>query len=336
MALMKAIQISRPGGDFELVEREIPVPLPGEVLIKVQACGVCHGEAVIKEGAFPRLSYPRIPGHEVIGTISALGVDISKWKIGDRVGIGWHSGHCFKCGACLKGNFLSCERPMITGVTRDGGYAEYMTAREEVLVSIPDELDSVDAAPLVCAGRTTFGALKYSGAQAGDIVAIHGLGGLGHLALQYAVKMGFKTVVLSRGTSKEELARKLGAHIYIDTTLQDAAKELTGLGGARAIICLAPDSKEISALVAGLGQNGKMVVVTAVTEPLSISTDLLLGRQRSVTGFAGGDIAETLSFSLLTQVIPMVEVYRLEQAGLAYNRMMESKVHFRAVLKMNN
>lgn len=336
MALMHAIQISKPGGDFELVNRGIPVPLENEVLIKVEACGVCHGEAVIKEGSFPGLTYPRIPGHEVVGIIAKLGGNVTRWKVGDRVGVGWHGGHCHKCKECLKGDFLGCEKSITTGINRDGGYAEYMTAEAEVAVSFPVELDSVQAAPLVCAGRTTFGALKYSGAQAGDVVAIHGLGGLGHLALQFAIKMGFKTVVISRGTAKKQLASDLGAHVYIDTTTQDALKELNKLGGARAIICLAPNSKEISMLVAGLGQNGKMVIVTAVNEPLSIPGYLFLGRGRSISGFAGGNIAETLDFSLLTKVLPTVEVFPLEQAALAYEKMMTSKAHFRAVLKINN
>lgn len=335
MALMRAIQISKPGGDFELVMREIPEPLPNEVLIKVDACGVCHGEAIVKEGHYVGLTYPRIPGHEVIGSIVKLGTEIDNWKSGDRVGVGWHGGHCFKCKQCLCGNFWGCENAMTTGINRDGGFAEYMTARQEVLVHLPKELDKIESAPLVCAGRTTFGALKYSGAQAGDLVAIHGLGGLGHLAVQYAVKMGFKTAVLSRGRSKEPLAYKLGAHVYIDTLENDGSKELKKLGGARAIICLAPNAKEMSALVDGLGQNGKMVIVTAVNEPMVISPNLFLGRGRSITGFAGGDIGETLKFSMLAKVTPMVEVFPLEQAALAYEKMMSSKVHFRAVLKMN-
>ncbi|MGP8214504.1 MAG: alcohol dehydrogenase catalytic domain-containing protein [Bacteroidia bacterium] len=333
---MRAIQISKPGGDFELVNREIPAPLANEILIKVEACGVCHGESVIKEGFFPGLTYPRIPGHEVVGTIAKLGSDAEGWNAGDRVGVGWHGGHCHKCKECRKGNFWGCEKSVTTGINRDGGYAEYMTALAEVAVSYPAELDSVQGAPLVCAGRTTFGALKYSGAQAGDVVAIHGLGGLGHLAVQFAVKMGFKTVVISRGTAKEQLAYNLGAHVYIDATAKDAVKELNKLGGARAIICLAPNSKEISVLAAGLGQNGKVVIVTAVNEPICIPGTLFLGRGRSVTGFAGGDIAETLNFSLLTKVLPVVEVFPLEQAAQAYEKMMTSKVHFRAVLKMNN
>ena len=306
-----------------------------EILIKVEACGVCHGEAVIKDGFFPGLTYPRIPGHEVVGTIAALGSEAERWKVGDRVGVGWHGGHCGKCEQCLKGNFWGCRKSETTGITRDGGYAEYMTARADVAVSFPAELSSVEGAPLVCAGRTTFGALKYSGAQAGEVVAIHGLGGLGHLALQYAAKMGFKTVVLSRGKEKEELAYKLGAHVYIDSVGQNAVKELEKLGGAKAIICLAPNSKEMSILAGGLGQRGKMVIVTAVNEPMVIPPNIFLGRERSITGFSGGDIAETLRFSLLTKVVPMVEAFPLEQAAKAYEKMMSSKVYFRAVLKMN-
>lgn len=335
MALMRAIQISKPHGEFELVNREIPEPLVNEVLIKVDACGVCHGEAVLKDGFFPGLKYPRIPGHEVIGSIVKLGSEVEGWKVGDRVGVGWHGGHCFKCKECRRGNFWGCEKSMTTGIDRDGGYAEYMTARSEVLVSLPGELDKIESAPLVCAGRTTFGALKYSGAQGGDLVAIHGIGGLGHLALQFSNKMGFKTVAISRGTEKKDLALKLGANLYIDSTTQDAVKELKKLGGARAIICLAPNAKEMSALVDGLGQNGKMVIVTAVNEPMIISPNLFLGRGRSVTGFAGGDIAETLNFSMLTKVAPVVEVFPLEQAAIAYEKMMTSKVQFRAVLKMS-
>lgn len=336
MALMRAIQISKPGGEFELVRREIPVPAENEVLIKVEACGVCHGEAVIKEGYFPNLIYPRIPGHEVIGTIIKPGRDIDRWKAGEKVGVGWHGGHCFKCKECLKGNFRNCENAITTGIDRDGGYAEYMTAREEALVAIPDTLDHVKGAPLLCAGRTTFGALKFSGAQAGDVVAIHGLGGLGHLALQYAVKMGFKPVVLSRGTTKEQLAYDLGAYAYIDTTTKDAVKELNKMGGAKAIICLAPNSKEISALTAGLRRHGKMVIVTAVNEPLQIPSNSFLGRECYLTGFAGGDIAETLDFSIFTNVIPMVEVFPLEEAAQAYQKMMNAKVLFRAILTMNH
>jgi alcohol dehydrogenase, propanol-preferring len=331
---MRAIQINRPGGDFELVERPVPVVGDGEVLIKVEACGVCHGESVIKEGLFPGLSYPRIPGHEVIGHISQVIDTGDVWKVGDRVGVGWHGGHCFKCKQCLRGNFWGCEKSQSTGITRDGGYAEYMTARSEVVVRIPPELDAIKGAPLVCAGRTALGALKHSGAQAGELVAIHGLGGLGHLAIQYGVKMGLKIVVLSRGMAKEQLALGLGAYAYIDTTAKGAVEKINQMGGARAIICFAPNSREISQLAACLGQDGKMVIVTATNEPLNIPAALFLGRGRSISGFSGGDIAETLEFSLFAGILPMVEVFPLEGASEAYEKMMNSKVMFRSVLKI--
>ena len=332
--IMKAMQISKPGGDFELVNREIPNPKENEVLIKVHACGVCHGEAVTKDGYFPGIKYPRIPGHEVIGTIDKLGSRVDNWKVGQRVGVGWHAGHCMKCDSCRRGDFWACENSLTTGVSTDGGYAEYMIARSEVLVSIPEELDSIEAAPLVCAGRTSLGALQHCGAKGGDLVAIHGLGGLGHLAVQYGRKLGFKVVVLSHSKEKEELAYKLGAHVYIDTNTTDAAKELKKMGGAQAIICFAPNAKAISALLYGLKHDGKLVIVTAVGEPIQINGNLLFGGA-SVGGFAQGNIEDTLRFSTLTNVIPMVEVFPLEQAAEAYNKMMTSKVHFRAVLKIN-
>jgi D-arabinose 1-dehydrogenase-like Zn-dependent alcohol dehydrogenase len=336
MSLMKAIQVSSPGADFELVHKEIPEPKENEVLIKVEACGICHGDAIAKEGHFPGIKYPRIPGHEVIGVIHKLGSHADGWKLGSRVGVGWHGGHCLTCSACRRGDFWACENSLTTGISIDGGYAEYMIARSEVLVSIPDELNSIEGAPLLCAGRTTFGALKYSGAKGGDLVAIHGLGGLGHLAVQYALKLGFRTVVLSRGKEKEELARKLGAHVYIDTNTTDAAKELSKLGGARVILCTAPNSKAISELVGGLGRLGQAIIVTGARETMQISPSLLLGGGRSVSGWVGGSIEEAIRFSLLTKIIPMVEVFPLEQAALAYEKMMTSKVHFRAVLKMGS
>ncbi len=332
---MKAIQVSAPHGDFELVEREIPEPKENEVLIKVQACGICHGDAVTKEGQFPGIQYPRIPGHEVVGTIAKLGTGTERWKLGQRVGVGWHGGHCFKCAACSRGNFYGCEKSLTTGISMDGGYAEYMVAHAEVLVHIPEELNSLEAAPLVCAGRTTFGALESSGAKGGDVVAIHGLGGLGHLAVQYAAKLGFKTVVLSHSKDKEALAYQLGAHVYIDTNTTDATKELKKMGGAKVILCLAPNSKAISALVGALGYGGKMIIVTAAYEPLQFSPLMLLSGC-SIGGFAGGNIDDTLRFSVLAKVKPMIEVFPLEQVALAYEKMMTSKVHFRAVLKMND
>ena len=334
MAWMKAIQVGSPGADFELVQMEIPEPGINEVLIKVQACGICHGDALSKEGHYPGIKYPIIPGHEVIGIVHKIGSDVSQWKVGQRVGVGWRGGPCNKCGSCRKGHFWTCENPLTTGIHMDGGYAEYMVAKSEVIISIPEELDSITAAPLLCAGRTTFGALQQSGARGGDLVAIHGLGGLGHLAIQYAVKLGFKTVVLSRGKDKEELAYKLGAHVYIDTNAGDAAKQLLSLGGARVILCTAPNGKAISDLIPGLGRNGQAIILTGSNEPIQIPPMLLLGGERSVRGFISGNMEEAIKFSILTKVTPMIEVFPLEQAAMAYEKMMTGKVHFRSVLKM--
>ena len=334
MASMKAIQISSPGNDFELVHKEIPKPKENEVLIKVEACGVCHGDAIVKEGRFPGLQYPRIPGHEVVGIIDQLSSKSKNWKVGQRVGVGWHGGHCFECPACRSGEFGACEDSSTTGITTDGGYAEFMVARMEALISVPDNLDPVEAAPILCAGRTTFGALQNSVAKGGDLVAISGLGGLGHLGLQFAIKLGFETAVLSRGREKEALARKLGAHHFIDTNTADAAKELMNLGGAKVILCTAPNSKAISELVSGLCRNGQMIIVTYVNETMQISPANLMRGGRSISGWVGGDPEDALRFSVLTGVRPMVEVFPLEQAALAYEKMMSGKVHFRAVLKM--
>ncbi len=334
MALMKAIQVSAPGADFELVQKEIPEPGSNEVLIKVQACGICHGDALSKEGYYPGIKYPIVPGHEVIGIVDKIGTAITQWKIGQRVGVGWRGGPCGKCNSCRKGSFWACENPLTTGIHMNGGYAEYMVAKSEVIVSIPDELDSAKAAPLLCAGRTTFGALQQSGAKGGDLVAVHGLGGLGHLAVQYAVKLGFKTVVLSRGKDKEELAYKLGAHVYIDTNTGDGAKQLLSLGGARVILCTAPSGKAISDLVPGLGRNGQAIIVTGSNEPMPISPMLLLGGERSIRGFVSGSIEEAIKFSVLTKVSPMIEEFPLEKAALAFEKMISGKVHFRSVLKI--
>jgi D-arabinose 1-dehydrogenase-like Zn-dependent alcohol dehydrogenase len=335
MQLMKAIQVSSPGADFELIQKEIPKPGNNEVLIKVEACGVCHGDAITKEGHFPGIKYPIIPGHEVVGIVDKAGPMVTHWKAGQRIGVGWHGGHCNQCNSCRKGDFGACEKSLTTGLHMDGGYAEYMIAHPEAMVNIPDELTAVDAAPLLCAGRTTFGALQHSGAKGGDLVAIHGLGGLGHLAVQYAVKLGFRTVVLSRGKEKEELAYKLGAHIYIDTDTGDAAKQLLKLGGARVILCTAPSGKAISDLIPGLGRNGQAIIITGAMDMMQIPPALLLGGERSIRGFVSGNIDDAIRFSILTKVIPMVEVFPLEQAALAYEKMMTAKVHFRSVLKIS-
>jgi 2-desacetyl-2-hydroxyethyl bacteriochlorophyllide A dehydrogenase len=331
---MKAIQVKSAGANFELVTKEIPEPKANEVLIKVEACGVCHGDALVKEGRYPGLQYPRTPGHEVIGVIEQLGSKSQNWKVGQRVGVGWRGGYCYSCHACRRGEFWACENPLSTGISVDGGYAEFMVARMEALNTIPDELSSVQAAPLLCAGATTLGALKNCVAKGGDLVAIHGLGGLGHLALQFAVRLGLDTLVLSRGKEKQMLARELGAHHYIDTDAVNAAEELMKLGGARVILCTAPNSKAIAELVNGLSRNGQMIIITFVNEPMQILPVLLMRSVRSISGWVGGNIGETLRFSILTKVVPMVEVYPLEQAPLAFERMMTAKVRFRAVLKI--
>lgn len=331
---MKAVQISAPGGHFELVRREIPEPGESEVLVKVEACGVCRGDAHVKEGHFPGLTYPRIPGHEVIGTISKLGAHVENWQPGQRVGIGWHGGHCFSCPACRRGDFAACENALITGISTDGGYAEYMTARVEALVAIPDLLSSTAGAPLLCAGRTTFGALKSCCARGGDLVAVHGLGGLGHLAVQYAVKLGFKTAALSRGQEKEELAYELGAHLYIDTSRQDAVQELLKNGGARVIFSTAPSGKAISALIGGLARNGQLIFVAAPHDMIQVSPLALLRNGCSIAGFSSGSVEAAINFSMLFHVFPVVEVFPLEKAAEAYEKMITSTVHFRAVLQM--
>ncbi len=336
MPTMKAVQVPAPGKDFELVTREIPEPRGNEVLIQVDSCGICHGDAVAKEGHFPGLTYPRVPGHEVVGIIRKTGSSVSAWKAGQRVGVGWHGGHCFQCRACRRGEFWACENSMTTGLSSDGGYAEYMTAREEVLVAIPEELSSVEAAPLLCAGSTSFGALRNSGAQGGDLVAIHGFGGLGHLAVQFAVRLGFRTVVLTRSREKQELARKLGAHACIDTSSTDAVKELRKMGGARVILCLAPDSKAIGELLGGLGRGGQAIIVSYACQPMQLPPALLMRGGQSIRGWVGGNMADTLSFAILFKVVPMVEVFPLEQAAQAFDKMIDAKVHFRSVLKMHD
>ncbi len=334
MSQMKAIQVNGPGQDFVLVQKEIPQPKEHEVLLKVEACGICHGDAIAKYGGFPGLSYPRTPGHEVVGTIAKLGSKSHHWNVGQRVGVGWRGGHCLKCKACLKGDYWACESPLATGISTDGGYAEYMIARMDVLTAIPDELTSVEAAPLLCAGATTLGAIKNSAVKGGDLVAIQGLGGLGHLALQFAVKFGLKTAVVSRGKEKEALAHKLGANFYIYAQTSNVSQELIKLDGAKAIFCTAPNSKAIGELVDGLACNGQLIIVTFVNEPMQISPSQLMRAVRSVSGWVGGNTDDALSFSVFAHVVPMVEVFPLEQAAIAFDRMMTAKVHFRAVLKM--
>jgi len=336
MATYRAVQLSRPKGDFELVTREVPAPAAGEVLIRVEACGICHSDIFIREGLWPGIQYPRVPGHEVVGRIEKTGAGVTAWKPGQRVGAGWHAGHCFVCDPCRRGDFISCVAGAITGITRDGGYAEYMTASQHAIALVPDELDSLEAAPLLCAGITTFNALRNSGARAGDLVAILGVGGLGHLGVQFAAKMGFDTVAVSAGAGKERLARELGARHFIDTEKSDPAKELQKLGGARVILATAPNSKAITALVNGLGVNGHLVVVGASMEPIEVSPIQLIPGRRAVSGWPSGharDSEDTLNFSALAGVRARIETYPLEQAAEAYERAMSNKARFRVVLR---
>jgi propanol-preferring alcohol dehydrogenase len=336
MPLMTAVQFAEPGSALEVVRKEIPEPGPHEVLIKVEACGVCHGDAIPVQGTFPGMSYPRVPGHEVVGVIAGLGSHVTAWETGSRVGVGWSGGYCMVCDECVAGRHHSCADPWTTGLSVDGGYAEYMVARSSALVRIPGELSSVDAAPLLCAGGTTFSALKDSGATGGDLVAIHGIGGLGHLAVQYANRLGFKTVALSRGREKEKLALDLGAHVYIDTEASDAAKELQKLGGARVILATAPNAKAISGLVNGLGADGVLIIVAAANEPMQVFPGQLFRGDGSIKGWHGRRPGDALEFSVLFNVMPMVETFPLERAAEAFDKMMSATVHFRSVLTMGS
>jgi len=332
---MKAAQISKPGGKWELVEREIPQPGAGQVRVKVEACGICHSDVLVKEGQWPGLQFPRVPGHEIAGRIDALGSGVTGWVSGQRVGVGWHGGHCFHCEQCRRGDFAMCINRKITGVDFDGGYADYMIAPAAALAAIPDELPAQEAGPFMCAGVTVFNALRNCGARSGDVVAVHGIGGLGHLGVQYARQMGFMTVAVGRGKDKEPLARKLGAHRYIDSDAGDAAAELQKLGGARVILATAPNAKAISALVDGLSVDGKLLVPAAAAEPLAVNVISLIMGRRSVAGWYSGtamDSQETLRFSALSGVHPMTETFPLERVAEAYERMTSGKARFRAVL----
>src|SRR6266852_1031254 len=332
---MKAAQISKPGGDWELIERDVPDPGAGQVRVKVEACGICHSDSLVKEGLWPGLQYPRVPGHEIAGRIDAVGENVTAWITGQRVGVGWHGGHCFVCEQCRRGDFAMCLNRKVTGIDFDGGYAEYMIAPVTALAAIPDELSAEEAGPFMCAGVTVYNALRNSGARAGEVVAVHGIGGLGHLGVQYARQMGFDTVAINRGNDKESLARKLGAHHYIDSIAQDAVTELQKLGGARVILATAPNARAISALIDGLSVNGKLVIPAAPAEPLTISPMSLFLERRSVLGWYSGtakDSQDALEFSALTGVHPMIEKYPLSRVAEAYEQMHSGKVRFRVVL----
>ena len=337
MAQMTAVQISRPGAPFEVVKREVPEPGPNQVRIKVDACGVCHSDVFVKEGHWPGLQYPRVTGHEVAGVIDEVGSGVTTWKKGQRVGVGWHGRHCGQCVPCRRGDFIACQNLRITGFSDDGGYAQYMIASNDALALIPDSLMPIMAAPILCAGITTFNSLRHSGAVAGDLVAVHGLGGLGHLGIQFSSKMGYHTVAIGRGKDKEALALKLGALRYLDAASVNVVDELAKLGGASVILATAPNSKAMSDLVDGLGVGGKLIVVGASPEPISVTPIQLIGQRRSIQGWPSGsarDSEETLNFCALTGIRPMVETFPLEQAAAAYDRMVSGKARFRVVLTM--
>lgn len=337
MAKMKVAQVAKAGGDFEIVEREIPQPGPGQVRIRVQACGVCHSDVLIKEGGWPGLEYPRVPGHEVAGVIDESGAGVTQWRKGQRVGVGWHGGQDGSCLACRRGDFANCANLKITGLSYDGGYQEYMIAPVEAIVRMPESLDAAEAAPLMCAGITTFNALRHSGALPSDLVAVQGIGGLGHLGIQFAQKFGYQVAAVGRGPANAALAKKLGASVYIDSVGSNAAAELQKLGGARVILATAPSSKAMSSLIDGLGVNGKMMVVGATTDPIEVTPVQLIFGMRSIQGWASGiptDSEDTLRFAELTGVRPMIEKYPLAKAGEAYARMMSGKAEFRVVLTM--
>ncbi len=334
---MKAAQISKAGGDWELVERDIPEPGPGQVRVKVEACGICHSDSVVKDGVWPGLQYPRIPGHEIAGRVDALGANVTSWAVGQRVGVGWHGGHCFVCEQCRRGDFAMCVNRKVTGIDFDGGYATHVIVPAAVLAAIPDDLPAEEAGPFMCAGVTVFNALRNSGARAGEVVAVHGIGGLGHLGVQYARRMGFETVAINRGKDKEELARQLGAHHYIDATAQDPVAELQKLGGANVILATAPNAAAISALVDGLAPSGKLLVPAAPAEPLAINVFSLIMKRSSFAGWYSGtamDSQDTMEFSALSGVHPMIEKYPLDRVAEAYEQMHSGKVRFRVVLTM--
>jgi D-arabinose 1-dehydrogenase-like Zn-dependent alcohol dehydrogenase len=334
---MKVAQVSKPGADFEIVEREIPEPGAGQVRIKVQACGVCHSDVLTKEGQWPGIQYPRVPGHEVAGVIDAGGEGVSVWKKGQRVGVGWHGGHDNTCLSCRRGDFRNCVNLQIPGISYDGGYQQYMVAPVEALVPIPESLSDVDAAPLLCAGITTYNALRHSGAMPGDLVAVQGIGGLGHLGIQFASKFGYKVVAIGRGPENAALAKKLGASVYLDSKTTKAAEELQKLGGAQVILATAPSSKAMSELIDGLGPNGKLVVIGATSDPIEVTPAQLITGSKTIQGWASGttaDSEDTLHFAELSGVRPMIETYPLERAAEAYARMMSGDAQFRVVLTM--
>ena len=337
MAKMKVAVVPKVGADFELQERDSPQPGPGEVRIKVEACGVCHSDVLVKDGGFPGQQYPRVPGHEVVGVIDELGSAVTEWKKGERVGVGWHGGQCFVCDSCRRGDFMTCQKQAITGITRDGGYAQYMLARHEAVALVPAGLDSAEAGPLMCAGVTTFNALRNSGARVGDLVGVQGVGGLGHLGIQYAAKAGYRVVAIGRGPENATLAKKLGAFAYVDSQATKVADELQKLGGVKVLLATAPNAKAMADTIDGLSVGGKLLVAGAPFEPLEVSIFSLLLTRRGIQGWPAGtarDSQDTLEFSQFAGVKPMIEKYPLEKVKEAYERMESGHAQFRVVLTM--
>jgi NADPH2:quinone reductase len=333
---MRAVEVSAAGEPFELVERPVPEPGPAEVLVEVEACGICHSDAFVKQGTYPGVEYPRVPGHEIAGRVAAVGGRVERWTEGDRVGVGWHGGHCFTCDACRRGDFQGCTEAGVTGLTFDGGYAEYATVPAEAVGAIPDELGDAEAAPLLCAGITTFNALRNTDAGPGDLVAVQGVGGLGHLGIQYAHRMGFETVALSRSPDKESLALELGADHFVDASETDAAEALGSMGGARVILATAPSAAAISSVVDGLGRDGELVTVAVPGESVEVDAGHLVGIRGGVSGWASGqakDWEDTLEFSALRDVSPRIERFDLEDVEDAYARMIDNEARFRVVLE---
>src|SRR6516165_1433399 len=337
VAPMKVAQVPKPGGEFQIVDREMPEPHTGHVRIRVQACGVCGSDLLTKEGSWPGIQYPRVPGHEVVGVIDKLGAGVANWKNGQRVGVGWHGGQDNTCPSCRRGDFRNCRNLKIPGISYDGGYQQYMVAPVEALAAIPESLSDVEAAPLLCAGITTFNSLRHSGAMPGDLVAVQGIGGLGHLGIQFASKFGYRVAAIGRGSENAALAKKLGASVYIDSKATNAAEALQKLGGAQVILATAPSSKAMSELIDGLGPNGKLMVIGATFDPIEVTPLQLISGSRTIQGWAAGtptDSEDTLRFAELAGVRPMIETYPLEKAAEAYARMMSGKAQFRVVLTM--
>jgi D-arabinose 1-dehydrogenase-like Zn-dependent alcohol dehydrogenase len=336
MAKMRAVQVRAGNGPFEIVEREIPEPGPGSVRVKVQASGICHSDSLTKEGLWPGIQYPRVPGHEVAGIVDAVGAGVADLKVGARVGLGWHGGHCGHCASCRRGDFVTCRvGAQIPGITFDGGHADYVIAPAVALARIPERLPATDAGPLMCAGITTFNSLRHAGASSGDLVAVLGIGGLGHLGVQFAARMGYETVAIARGTDKEPLARKLGAHHYIDSAAQDPAQALSALGGAKVVLATVTSGKAMTATLGGLAVDGTFVVLGAAHESIEVSPLLLISGRRRIMGWPSGtsaDSEDTLAFSARNGIRPMNEVFPLERAAEAYDRMMSGKARFRVVL----